>query len=137
MLHHVLCVCFQIIPLSSTSIILNFRGRSSDQNLEKFLSDKTKIRRRKLTEVNIGVTFIVWFTEFVGSLLMIFAPAVFGYAQFGTAAGYTTVQAFYFVILPFLYLVNDSDVKNTIVEDNWVRAIRGIFNRTKIEVFRN
>ena len=125
------------MPLSSTSIILNFRGRSSDQNLEKLLSDKTKIRRRKLTEVNIGVTFIVWLTEFVGSLLMIFAPTVFGHAQVGTAAGSTTVVAFYFVILPFLYLVNDSDVKNTIVEDNWVRAIRGIFSRTNIEVLRN
>ena len=98
------------------------------------LSDKSKIRRRKLTELNIAVTFIVWLTEFVGSLLMIYVPMVFGHAQVGTATGRTIVLAFYFVLLPFLYLVNDSDVKKTIVEDNWVRAIRGIFNRTNIQV---
>ena len=62
------------------------------------------------------------------------APSVFGHAQAGTATAHTIGIAFYFVLLPFLYLVNDSDVKNTIVEDNWVRAIRGIFNRTNIEV---
>ena len=68
---------------------------------------------------------------------MILSPMVFGYAQAGTATSLTIVLMFYFVCLPFLYLVNDSDVKNTIVEDNWVRAIRGIFNRTNIEVLPN
>ena len=114
--------------------IINFRERSSSQNLEKLLSDKSKIRRRKLNDVNIGVTFIVWLTEFVGSLLIIFPPMVFGHAQVGTATAHTIGISFYFVLLPFLYLVNDSDVKNTIVEDNWARAIRGIFNRTNIEI---
>ena len=98
------------------------------------LSENTKIKRRKLTEVNIGVTFVVWLTEFFGSIVWIFTPTVFGHGQVGTATGHTIGVAFYFVLLPFLYLVNDSDVKNAIVEDNWVLAIRGIFNRTNIQV---
>ena len=98
------------------------------------MSDKSKIKRRKLTEVNIKVTFVVWLTEFVGSVMWIFTPTVFGHAQVGTATGHTIVVAFYFVVLPFLYLVNDSDVKNTIAEDSWLRAIRGIFKRTNIQV---
>ena len=75
----------------------------------------------------------MWLTEFLGSLIMILPPMVFGHAQAGTATSLTITLIFYFVFLPFLYLVNDSDVKNTIVEDNWVRAIRGIFNRVNDE----
>ena len=100
------------------------------------MSDKSKIRRRKLTEVNIKVTLIVWLTEFVGAIIMIFSSTVFGHAQVGTGISYIVASVFYFVLIPFLYLVNDSDVKNTIAEDSWFRAIRGIFNRTNIQVLR-
>ena len=102
--------------------------------LAKLLSDKSKVRRRRLTEVNIKVTFIVWFTEFVGSLILVLPPMVFGHGQVGTAIGRTLYLATCFVLLPFLYLINDSDVKSAIVEDSWVHAIRGIFNRTNIHV---
>ena len=98
------------------------------------MSDKSKIRRRKLTEVNIRVTFVVWLTECVGSIILIFGSTIFGHGQVGTGTAHIFAMAFYFVLLPFLYLVNDSDVKNTIAEDNWFRAIRGIFNRTTIQV---
>ncbi len=98
------------------------------------LSENTKIRRRKLTEVNIKVTFVVWLTEFAGSLLAVFTPTVFGHGQNGTATGHTMVLAFYFVLLPFLYLVNDSEIKNAIVEDSLFRAIRGIFKRHSTRV---
>ena len=98
------------------------------------MSEKSKIRRRKLNEVNIKVTLIVWLTEFVGAIIMIFSSTVFGHAQVGTGIGYIVTSVFYFVLIPFLYLVNDSDVKNTIAEDSWFRAIGGIFNRTNIQV---
>ena len=100
----------------------------------KLLSDQSKVRRRRLTEVNIKVTFIVWLTEFLGSLVLLLSTLVFGHDQVGTAVGRTISLVFYFVLLPFLYLVNDSDVKSAIVEDSWVHAIRGIFNRTNIQL---
>ena len=83
--------------------------------------------------VNIKVTFITWFTEFVGSCLLLFIPNVFGHGQVGTAIGYTVVVAFYFILIPFLYLVNSSDTKATIVDDSWFLAIKGIFNRTNVQ----
>ena len=98
------------------------------------LSDKTKVRRRKLLEVNIKVTFILWLIEFIGSISLIFAPTIFGHGQVGTMAGRSFVALFYFVLLPFFYLVNDSDVKSTIAEESWFRAIRGIFNRSNVQV---
>ena len=110
-----------------------FRDRISEKNLDKLLSEKSKIKRRKLNEVNIKVTFVVWLTECVGSLILIFGSTVFAHGQVGTGTAYIVVMVFYFVLLPFLYLVNDSDVKYTIAEDSWFRAIRGIFNRTNIQ----
>ena len=101
------------------------------------LSENTKIKRRKLTEVNIKVTFILWLIEFVGSTLLLLVPTIFGHGQAGTATGMLFVALFYFVLLPFFYLVNNSDVKSTIAEESWVRAIRGIFNRRNIQVLPN
>ena len=66
--------------------------------------------------------------------MMAFGSSIFGHGQVGTGTAHIFAMVFYFVLLPFLYLVNDSDVKNTIVEDNWVRAIRGIFNRTNVQL---
>ena len=98
------------------------------------LSERTKVRRRKLIDVNIMVTFILWLIEFVGSILMIFVPKIFDHGQVGTTAGNIFVVLFYFVLLPFFYLVNSSDVKLTIAEESWFRAIRGIFNRSNVQV---
>ena len=91
------------------------------------MSDKSRIRRRKLFDVNIKITFMVWLTEFIGSILLVFIPKIFGHGQVGTVAGSALTVTFYFVLLPFLYLVNDSDVKNTITDESWFHAIRGIF----------
>ena len=77
---------------------------------------------------------MVWLTEFVGSFLLVFIPKIFGHGQVGTETGYALAVTFYFVLLPFLYLVNDNDVKNTITEDSWFHAIKGIFNRTNAQV---
>ena len=100
------------------------------------LSEKAKARRRKLSDVNIRVTFIIWLIEFVGSLLIPFIPKLFAHGQPGAAVEGTVIFSLYFVILPLAYLMNNSDIKNTIVEENWLYAIRGIFNRTDIETFQ-
>ena len=80
------------------------------------------------------VSFIVWFAEFFGSILLIFTPKIFGHTQVGTGIGYGLMADLYFVVLPFLYLINDSDVKNSIADDSWFRGIRGIFSRPKVQV---
>ena len=81
------------------------------------------------------VTFLIWLIEFVGSIVLIFTPKIFGHGQVGTGAGHVFAFSFYFVLLPFSYLINNSDIKNTIVEESWFNAIRGVFNRTNIQVF--
>ena len=86
--------------------------------------------------VNIKVTFIAWIIEFIGSILQAFVPKVFGHGLVGTGAGEIFTVFFYFVLLPFSYLINDSDIKNAIVDENWFHAISRIFNRTKFQVIR-
>jgi len=97
------------------------------------LSENSKARRRKLNEVNIKVAFIAWLIEFIASILLTFVPKLFGHGLIGTGAGEVFTVFFYFVLLPFSYLINDSDIKNAIVDENWFHAILGIFNRTNIE----
>ena len=101
--------------------------------MDKLLSDKAKARRRKLTDINIRVTFIMWAIEFVGSLQLMFITTTLGRDQVGSAIAGIFILAFYFVILPFCYLVNSSDIKYAIVDDGWIRTVRGIFNRTNIQ----
>ena len=121
-------------PLIFLSHQYNFREDSSNKKLDKHLSERSKVRRRKLIEVNIKVSFMLWLIEFVASIVMVFTPAIFGHGQVGTATGLIFVALFYFVLLPFFCLVNSSDVKLTIVEESWFPALRGIFNRSNVEV---
>ena len=100
------------------------------------LSDNAKARRRRLNDVNIKVTFMIWLIEFVGSFIQIFIPKMVGHGQVGTATGLIFVVSLYFVLLPFAYLINSSDIKQTIVDESWFHAVRGIFSRTSIQVLR-
>ena len=99
------------------------------------LSENAKARRRKLNDVNIKVTFMIWLIEFVGSFIQIFIPKIVGHGQVGTGAGAIFVVSLYFVLLPFAYLINSSDIKHTIVDESWFHAVRGIFSRTNIQAF--
>ena len=76
---------------------------------------------------------MVWLIESDGSIMMLM-PKIFGHAHVGTATGGILVLSFYFVLLPFSYLINSSDVKAAIVEESWFRAITGIFNKPNIQV---
>ena len=58
------------------------------------LTEKAKARRRKLNDVNIKVTFMIWLIEFVGSFIQIFIPKMVGHGQVGTAAGLIFVVSF-------------------------------------------
>ena len=98
------------------------------------LTEKAKARRRKLNVVNIKVTFMIWLIEFVGSFILIFIPKIVGHGQVGTGAGWIFCVSLYFVLLPFAYLINSTDIKQTIVDESWFYAVRGIFNRTNIQV---
>ena len=101
------------------------------------LSKKSKARRRKLNDVNIKVTFIAWLIEFLALFIAAAIPPVVGQGTVAHAAIQIVTHLFYFVLLPLCYLINDSDIKNAIVDGSWFQAIRGIFNRTNIEVLRN
>ena len=100
------------------------------------LSDNSKARRRKLNNVNIKVTFIAWLIEFIGSFVPALILKIVGHEQVGISAGEILRSSIYFVLLPLVYLINSSDLKAAIVDESWFHAIRGIFNRTNIQVLR-
>ena len=99
------------------------------------LSKKSKARRRQLSNVNIKVTFIAWFVEFLALFAVaVIPPIFFGQSRDAHVALQILTHLFYFVLMPFSYLINSPDTKNAIVDTNWFHAIRGIFNRTNIQV---
>ena len=101
------------------------------------LSEKAKARRRKLSDVNIKVSFIAWLIEFLALFVGAAIPLIVGQGHVAHPALQIISHFLYFVLLPFCYLVNSSDIKNAIVDESWFQAIRGIFNRTNIQVLRN
>ena len=74
--------------------------------------------------------------EFLGSFVAASIPAIFGHGQIAHATLQILTLFFYFVLLPFSYLINSSDIKKAIVDESWFHAMRGIFNRTNIQVLR-
>ena len=92
------------------------------------LSDNSKARRRKLSDVNIKVTFIAWLMEFLALFVAAGIPTIFGHGQVAHAVLQILIHFFYFVLLPFCYLINSSGTKNAIVDESWFLAIRGIFS---------
>ena len=67
-------------------------------------------------------------------MVMMGGPKIFAHEQVGVSFRSAIMMDMYFLVLPFLYLVNDTDVKNRITDDGWFSAIRGIFSRTNNQV---
>ena len=97
--------------------------------LDKLLSEKSKIRRRKLDQVNIRVTVIVWLIEFLASIAGVVIPSLFGHGQLAMAINQILIALLYFILQPFSYMINMHDTKGLIVDGSWFAGIRGIFSR--------
>ena len=97
--------------------------------LNKLLTDSSKTRRRRVNQVNIRVTIIVWLVEFLGSIAGVFIPSVFGHGQLAMAINQVFIVLLYFILQPFSYMINSHDTKTAIVDGSWFTGIKRIFKR--------
>ena len=84
--------------------------------LRKLLTDRIKIRRRRRILLNIHITIIAWLLEFLGGLgvvFMFFLPP-----ENGTTRGLMYISGvMYGIVVPSVYLMNNSKVKSVILDN--------------------
>ena len=93
------------------------------------LMERYRNRRAQICQVNIRVNFVVWLVEFLGCMTMAIDFLVIG-SRSNALTGLLKVLTMlvYFIVLPCTFLVNCSVGINTIVDENWVTAIKRILN---------
>ena len=87
------------------------------KKLRKLLSDQSKDIRHRRRLINIHIAMIGWATEFSGFLFIMLGSFILGH---GNATATLILQTFtvfmIFNVLPWVYLINDEDLKATLAE---------------------
>ena len=92
--------------------------------LHKLLTDSSKARRHLRRVLNIQITLLAWFVEFVG-----FFVFVLGSYLLGEKSSLTTFilqilsYALNFIIVPCIFLINNDQFKTHILESKWYQAL--------------
>ena len=92
--------------------------------LHKLLTDSSKARRHLRRVLNIQITLLAWFVEFVG-----FFVFVLGSYLLGEKSSLTTFilqilsYALNFIIVPCIFLINNDQFKANILESIWYQAL--------------
>ena len=71
--------------------------------------------------VTLRVSFIGWLCELVGSVMSSLTPKLL--FESGFSHVYYSDSLIMFVIIPFVYLVNDEEVKGVIYEKGWYKGL--------------
>ena len=97
--------------------------------LRKLLADSTKDRRNRCNILNIQIAILAWFVEFIGFLGIVIGSVVLGHGNMVvTFCLQTFSMSLYFIILPYIFLVNEqSSLKSTIADSNLYRRFIDIF----------
>ena len=87
------------------------------KKLKKLISDQAKDIRHRRHQINIHITLLGWMAEFSAFLLIIIGSFILGH---GNVVVTLTLQSFtifmMFNVVPCVYLMNEDDFKNRILE---------------------
>lgn len=88
--------------------------------LRNLLSSTSRSRRNRKNILNIQITILAWLVEFTGFLLVFLGSFIFrGKDSIVTGSMQTFTFFVYFVMVPSVFLVNDSYIKGIIIESSW------------------
>ena len=91
--------------------------KESLKKLRKLLSNSSKDIRHRRHLIQIHITILGWLTEFLGFLLIFFGSYILGHGNMiVTLVLQCLTILIYFIIVPSIYLINDSDFKAEIAE---------------------
>ena len=97
--------------------------------LKKLLSATSKSRRHRRNILNILITVLAWFVEFLGFTTVFLGTHILGHQDNITNLTLQTLtNILYFIAVPSVLLINDFDLKTKITESFWYSSLLGFFN---------
>ena len=97
--------------------------------LSNVLSSSSKSRRHRRNILNIQITILAWLVEFVGFFLIFLGSFILRHQNIIVTLSLQTFTFFlYFVLVPSIFLINDSYLKGVIIESKSYIAFLNIFS---------
>ena len=97
--------------------------------LKKLLNNSSKARRHRRKILNVQVTFLAWLVESIGFLVIFLGTFILGHENnIFNFFMQTLTLIIYFILLPLVILLNDYDIKSTIVDSHTYEKILDMFH---------
>ena len=97
--------------------------------LKDILTKSSKSRRHRKTILNIIITILAWFVEFLGFSTVVVGTHILGHQNNIINLTFQTfTNFFYFVMIPSVLLINGSDFKGVVTESVWYEQFLKNFN---------
>ena len=96
------------------------------EKLKDILTKSTKTIRNKRHLINIHVTILAWLVEFLGFFIVFIGHYVIGHKK--NFIIQFLELACYCIVLPYVYLINDTKEKIKIADSGWYHRTLMIFN---------
>ena len=110
-----------LITILNLQFQIYFRvHKTSMRKLKKLLSDQAKDIRHRRHQINIHITLLGWVVEFFSFLLIMLGSFILGHGNATVTLLLQTLSLFMmFNVLPCVYLVNEGELKNRILESDY------------------
>ena len=107
-------------------VIANYNlFRSDDEKYSLRIINKEKHDYRSTRRViSLKICFIGWFLEVVGLISIAMAP---NFYELGLSNPHYPNVIIMFIVIPFLHLMNDQDIKSAIYDHGWYYGIKQMF----------
>ena len=101
------------------------------EKLKNILTKSTKRTRTKRHLINIHVTILAWLVEFLGFFIVFVGHYVIGHNK-NYIIQFLELLC-YCIILPYVYLINDTEEKMKIADSGWYQLLLELF-KCKMDV---
>ena len=103
--------------------------------LKNVLSDSSRARRHRRNNLNIQITFLSWLTEVFGFFVIFMGSFLVGHQNIVITQIFQTITLlFYLAIVPSVYLLNGSDIKDSIADSSIYRSFNQMFTSKSSQI---
>ena len=104
--------------------------------VSKTLSEKVRMRRQRRKTINIQMTIISWFIEFIAGIANLAIYFLYKEAVVLALLGLFNIFV-NFVVIPGTYILNTEDCKRFIIEQGWIKSLRRMRHSTRVSPSQN
>ena len=99
------------------------------RKLRNVLTDSSKDMRHRRNLINIHITFLGWLVEFLGFFIIVLGSFILGHiSPTITLCLQTFSIIIQYIILPLVYLINDTELKGNVAASRCYIKILELFN---------